>query len=304
MTTATNLIISFIIFSTGLLFLVIGFLAALPFVPYIGFFLLAFLFTLLIVNQRIVVPEHAVFIVTDMYHQRYSRLLKPGIHWLYPHELVDEEISLMPISASGIIKQLRTLDGIVFSASYDVTIVPTPDTIPEDIKPMMVRILPKYLKDLANGRVEEILREIVGKSLASELVNGRFLSVLKGEFNAAFTTKMEGLGIGVYRTVINELTPPAEYTTSVINQHVRENEARAQAVVIELLRDSLRGVPNADKHLIAELEKLRTVAGGKGSVIYAPRASQPIEPDHIEEPALPWEAIFRPRDDEDSHISA
>ena len=300
----SDLLFNLLFFCTGMFFLIVGLLIDMPFVAISGVMLWLIVMARLIISQRVVVPEHTLFVVGNVYRKEFSRILGHGIYYLSPIEQVNDEIDLVPVPVTGIVEKIRTNDGMPFNISFEAMIVAAPTDLTGDLRSIMAKVLPDYLEPMAKGRIEESLRELIGRYSAKELNDGRFLPVLNHEFDQKFKQKIENIGVTVYRSVINQVTPPSDYDQSVTHQHVRENEARAQAIVIELLRDSLRGVPNADKHLIAELEKLRTVAGGKGSVIYAPRASQPIESDHIEEPPLPWEAIFRPRDDEDSHISA
>lgn len=227
-------------------------------------------FVVLLLTFVTVVPEHEVWVVIDDARKQFSRTLSPGPHLLSPFEVVDDTINTMPTGVSGIAKAVKSADGVPHRVSFSVTVQVEPDKVSAEIRPTIIRMLPKLVGPIVRGRVDEVVRNIFGQYSALNLSNGTLPARVKAEFQAALREALAPFGINVFRAVLGAIEPPASYQASVLAAQGQRLDDAASRDALAQLNTILQDMSPQAQLLFADLLKLREVSQNGNAVVYTP----------------------------------
>ncbi len=220
---------------------------------------------------EIIVGELEVGVIFVRRTKNFSRFLSPGTHFINPiTEYCSGMISTGTQNASGMLDNLRTVEGIPVSVGYSVSFSVDPFTILPGIEPKMARALPKAASKIVTGKVAHSLRHLIEEKSIVDLYKENAIKELEDEARGIISERSKILGIKPISSSQMKLGPvrmPEQVEDALKMDYERKLQTGTSIDALEKLHAVVSKFEEKDMQRLSELERLRIVENS-GSLVF------------------------------------
>ena len=129
------------------------------------------------------------------------------------------------------LQNARSKDGWLFGLKCVVFYGFDPHKCNIKTRPNLLRNAPDAQRSILEGFTKQAIRNIIGEFPAEQLRLGNAPEQLEDALKPSLRRKVLFAGIELYRGVITEITPPAEWESVILERKIKEKQIETEALV-------------------------------------------------------------------------